>query len=162
LFESGERLTQDVAEALAVLRRLGHGRYACLLERDGIVLEDTDADEGGLPEAALRAFLAERSRALFAIPESLAADAPMDDVLGDSGDDEFLLAVLNGRVALVVACPDAESLRIEAEKPLAVLVDRLFRWKPAYRLDLQGRGLFVSGPRLDVVVVGRAAPPDAG
>jgi hypothetical protein len=162
VFESGERLARDVAEALAVLRSLGRGRYACILEREGIVLEDPDPAEVGPAGVALRALLASRSRALLAIPEGLASDAPMDDVLGDSGDDEFLLAILNGKVALVVACPDAEKLRIEAERPLAALVDRLFRWKPAYRLDPQGRGLFISGPRLDVVVVGRAGPGDAG
>ncbi|MFI5182851.1 MAG: hypothetical protein ACHQNV_00515 [Vicinamibacteria bacterium] len=158
MFESGEKLARDVGEALAVLRRLGSGRYACLLERDGIVLEDPDPGETGPAEASLRALLVARSRAIFGIPESLAADAPMEDVLGDSKEDEFLIAILNGKVALVVACPDAEALRDAGEKPLSVLADSLFRWKPAYRLDPQGRGLFVSGPRLDVVVVGRAAP----
>jgi hypothetical protein len=158
LFESEERLARDVAEALAVLRRLGHGRYACLLEQGGIVLEDPDPTEASPAESSLRALLVARSRALFAIPQGLASDAPMNDVLGDSNDDEFLLAILNGKVALVVACPDAEHLRVAGEKPLSVLVDRLFRWKPAYRLDPQGRGLFVSGPQLDVVVVGRAGP----
>ena len=162
MFESRERLAREVAEALAVVRSLGRGRYACILEREGIVLEDPDPAEGSPADPALRALLAGRSRALLAIPEGLASDTPMDDLLGDWGDDDFFLAILNGKVALVVACPDAEKLRIEAERPLAALVDRLFRWKPAYRIDPQGRGLFVSGPRLDVVVVGRSGSGDAG
>jgi hypothetical protein len=153
VFESGERLARDVAEALRVLRLLGNGRYACLLERGGIVLEDPPPDSPA--DRALGTLLAARSTALFGIPEGLAADGPADDVLGDCDEDEFLLAFLNGKVALVVACPDAEGLRASAEAPLTVLVDRLFRWKPAYRLDPQGRGLFVSAPRLDIVVVGR-------
>lgn len=154
MFESGERLARDVAEALAVLRRVGDGRYACLLERGGLVLEDPPPDSDA--DRALGAFLAAKSEALFGIPEGLAADGPTDDVLGDWDEDEFLLAFLNGKVALVVACPDAEGLRAAAETPLTVLVDRLFRWKPTYRLDPQGRGLFVAAPRLDIVVVGRA------
>jgi hypothetical protein len=154
MFESGERLARDVAEALTVLRRLGEGRYACLLERGGLVLEDPPPDWQA--DRALGTFLATRSAALFGIPAGLAADGPTDDVLGDWAEDEFFLAFLNGKVALVVACPDAEGLRAAAEAPLAVLVDRLFRWKPSYRLDPEGRGLFVSAPRLDVVVVGRA------
>jgi hypothetical protein len=155
MFESGERLARDVAEALTVLRRMGEGRYACLLERGGLVLEDPPPD-AQVDRAALGTFLEARSAALFGIPEGLAADGPTDDVLGDWGEDEFLLAFLNGKVAVVVACPDAEGLRTAAEAPLNVLVDRLFRWRPAYRLDPQGRGLFVSAPRLDIVVVGRA------
>ena len=154
MFESGERLARDVAEALTVLRLLGNGRYACLLERSGIVLEDPSSDSRA--DRTLGTFLEARSGALFSIPEGLAADGPTDDVLGGWDEDEFLLAFLNGKVALVVACPDAERLRAAAEAPLTVLVDRLFRWKPAYRLDPQGRGLFISAPRLDIVVVGRA------
>jgi hypothetical protein len=154
MFESGERLARDVAEALTVLRRLGEGRYACLLERGALVLEDPPPDSEA--DRALGTYLVARSAALFGIPEGLAADGPTEDVLGDWDEDEFLLAFLNGKVALVVACPDAEGLRAAAEKPLAVLVDRLFRWKPTYRLDAQGRGLFVAAPRLDIVVVGRA------
>jgi hypothetical protein len=152
VFESGERLVRDVVEALCVLRTLADGRHACLLEPGGILLEDP-ADSAD--QATLKAFLTERSAALFALPAAMASGGPMDDVLGDWDDDEFLLAFLNGKVAVVVACPDAEALRRTGETHLTILVDRLFRWKPAYRLDPQGRGLFVSAPRLDIVVVGR-------
>jgi len=153
VFETSERLARDVAEALAVIRRLGDGRYACLLERSGLVLEDPPRGSG--TGELLGTFLAARTAALFGIPEALATDAPLDDVLGGWEEDEFLLAFLNGKAAVIVACPDAERLRSAAEAPLTVLADRLFRWKPAYRLDPQGRGLFVSAPRLDIVVVGR-------
>jgi hypothetical protein len=154
MFESGERIAREVAEALTVLRLLGEGRYACLLDRGGLVLEDPPPECEA--DRALGTLLVARSAALFRIPEGLAADGPTEDVLGDWDEDEFFLAFLNGKVALVVACPDAEGLRAAAETPLTVLVDRLFRWKPTYRLDPQGRGLFVAAPRLDIVVVGRA------
>ena len=73
----------------------------------------------------------------------------MEDAFSGWADDEFLVAVLNERVALVVACPDAEALKAKVDPPLRVLVDRLLRWKAAYRIDAQGRGLFVgtSPPR---------------
>ena len=60
---------------------------------------------------------------------------------------------MNGRVAVVVACPDPEALEKEAGRLLKVLVDRMIRYNAAWRADEKGRGLFFSRPRLDTVVV---------
>jgi hypothetical protein len=64
-------------------------------------------------------------------------------------------------VALVVACPDPEKLKEQAEPPLRALVDRLFRLNAAWRLDEKGRGLFLGRARLDMIVVGRAGDREA-
>jgi hypothetical protein len=104
-----------------------------------------------------------RLRRLFEIPATLAAGGEMEDVFAEwesrAGDppEEFLLAFVNGRVALLIACPDAERAQGLLTRPLRALVDRLFRLNPAWRLDEKGRGLFLSRPRLDLVVVGRPA-----
>ena len=60
--------------------------------------------------------------------------------------DEFLLAFVNGKVALVVACPDAERAQGEVLRPLRALADRLFRLNAAWRVDEKGRGLFFGRP----------------
>jgi hypothetical protein len=70
-------------------------------------------------------------------------------------EHEFYMAFLNGRVGLLVACPDAEDLKARADEPVRALADRLLRYNAAWRLDEKGRGLFFGQPRLDVVVVGR-------
>lgn len=104
----------------------------------------------------LRRFLEQRTEALFRIPAALAEGAEMEDVFADWEADGFFLAFVNGRVALVVACPDPEKLKEQAEPPLRALVDRLFRLNAAWRLDEKGRGLFLGRARLDMIVVGRA------
>jgi len=79
----------------------------------------------------------------------------MRDLFEDLEGDGFFLAFLNGRVGVLVACPDAQRLEDESGRLLEVLADRLLRLNPAWRLDERGRGLFVGAPRLDTVVIGR-------
>ena len=151
MFESGDRLQNDVLTLMNALLDLGDGRYACLVEKKGIVLETPEPEDGRA--TALHHVIADRAPAILKLAAALADDTT-EDAFADWTEDEFLVAVLNERVALVVACPDAEALKAEADRPLHALVDRLLRWKPAYRLDPQGRGIFAGRPRLDVIVVG--------
>ena len=154
MFESSRRLSGEVLELLEAIRGLGGGRYACVVEPKGILFESPEPEdrEGW----ALRRFLEEKCAALFAIPKALADGTVMDDVFEEWHQDEFFLAFVNGRVALVVACPEAEALRAQAFPLLKVLADRLFRLNETWRLDPEGRGLFFGRPRLDIVVVGGA------
>jgi hypothetical protein len=154
VFESSRRLSGEVVEILDALRGLAGGRYACVVEPRGIVFESPEPE--GREAWALRRFLEDKCGALFAIPRAMADGTTLDDAFEEWHQDEFLLAFINGRVALVVACPDAESLRERAFPLLKALTDRLFRYNETYRLDPQGRGLFVGRPRLDIVVVGGA------
>jgi hypothetical protein len=85
----------------------------------------------------------------------MAGDGPAEDVFEGWEEDDFLLAFVNGRVALAVACPEAEAVRDAVMRPLRALADRLFRYNETWRLDEKGRGFFVGSARLDVVVVGR-------
>ena len=154
MFESSRRLSAEVVEALEALRGLGRGRYACVAEPRGIVFEAPEPE--GAEAWALRRFLEDRCAALFAIPQAMADGTALEDVFEEWHRDEFLLTFINGRVALVVACPDAESLRESCFPLLKVLTERLLRYNETYRLDPQGRGLFIGRPRLDIVVVGGA------
>jgi len=154
VFESSRRLSGEVVDLLETIRGVAGGRYACVAEPRGILFESPEPDSR---EAwALRRFLEGKCSALFAIPRALAAGTDMEDAFEGWHDDEFFLAFINGRVALVVACPDAESLRERAFPLLKALADRLFRYNETYRLDPEGRGLFFGRPRLDIVVVGGA------
>jgi hypothetical protein len=154
VFESSRRLSGEVVEILDALRGLAGGRYACVVEPKGIVFESPEPE--GREAWALRRFLEDKCAALFAIPRAMAEGTDLDDAFAEWPHDEFLLAFINGRVALVVACPDAESLRGRAFPLLKALADRLFRYNETYRLDPEGRGLFIGRPRLDIVVVGGA------
>jgi hypothetical protein len=154
VFESSRRLPGEVVEVLEAIRGLAGGRYACLVEPRGIVFESPEPE--GREAWALRRFLEEKCAALFSIPKAMAEGTDLDDAFAEWHQDEFLLAFLNGRVALVVACPDAEPLRERAFPLLKVLAERLFRYNETYRLDPEGRGLFIGRPRLDIVVVGGA------
>jgi hypothetical protein len=139
---------------LDVLREMGHGRYACLLEPSGILFEreDEDAEQGWM----LRQFLKEKASALFKVPEAMDSGGPSEDVFADWSEDEFFLAFVNRRVAVVVACPAAEELRESAMRPLKALADRLLRYNQSWRLGPGGRGgLFMGRAQLDVVVVGK-------
>ena len=147
-----------MVEALEAIRGLGDGRYACVVEPRGILFESPEPE--GREAWALRRFLEDKCGALFAIPRAMADGTDLDDAFEEWQEDEFLLAFINGRVALVVACPDAESLRERAFPLLKALADRLFRYNETYRLDPDGRGLFIGRPRLDIVVVG--APHESG
>jgi hypothetical protein len=146
---SAERLRDEIRRLLDALRHSAAGRYACVMEPDRIVFESQSE-----PQRELSGFLRERGEQVFAIPRRLADDDAMDDVFEAWDDDEFFLAVINGRVAVVVACPDAEALRERAMRPLRALADRLFRYEPSYRVDEKGRGFFFGRPRLDLVVIG--------
>jgi len=153
MFDSRERLGEEIRGLLSALRGLGSGRYACLLEPKGVLFEDADPDAGA--SWPLRRFLEARAESLFAIPRALASGEDMDDAFAEWEGDEFFLAFVNGRVALVVACPEAEALREKAGRVLKALVDRLLRYNAAWRVDEKGRGFFFTRPRLDTVVVGR-------
>ena len=154
MFDSSRRLSGEVVEVLEAIRGLGEGRYACVVEPRGILFESPEPE--GREAWALRRFLEDKCAALFAIPKAMAEGTTLDDLFEEWHQDEFLLTVINGRVALVVACRDAESLRDRAFPLLKVLTDRLLRYNETYRLDPQGRGLFIGRPRLDIVVVGGA------
>lgn len=154
MFESHKRLRAEIVRLLDVLRELSGGRYACVIEPTGIVL-DTEA-EGAEQGWMLRQFLKDKAAALFALPEAMDAGGPAEDVFADWTGDEFLLAFINRRVAVVVACAEAERLRENAMRPLKVLADRLVRYNQAWRIRPGGRGgFFFGGAQLDMVVVGR-------
>ncbi|HJS59111.1 MAG TPA: hypothetical protein VKA01_13500 [Vicinamibacteria bacterium] len=154
MLESPERLRDDIARLLDVIRGAAGARYACLLEPAGMVLESRA--EGGPAEWTVRRFLEPRLSRVFALPASLAGQGPDDDVFEGWDEDDVVLAFLNGRIALALLGPDAAALRRGAEKPFAALADRLLRWKPALRVDESGRGLFFGRPRVDWIVVSRA------
>ena len=154
MFESRERLREEIELLLGAIREQGRGRYACLLDARQVLFESAEPGESGL--WALRQLFDRKREALLGIPGRLAREERMDDIFAGWDDDEFFLAVVNGRVALAVVCPEAEPLREATREPLTALVDRLFRYDERYRLDLQGRGFFFGRPKLDLVVIGRA------
>jgi hypothetical protein len=124
------------------------------MEPARILFEDPEPEDR--ESFALRRLLEERGKALFAIPQHLETETSPEDVFADWHHDELFLAFINGRVALVVACAEAEPLRERAVRPLRALADRLLRYDEKYRMDEKGRGFFFGRARLDVVVVGRA------
>ncbi len=158
MFEAKERLSADISGLLEAIRGLARAPYACLLEPKGLVFESAEPDS---TPWVLRRFLERRLSALFRIPAALASGEPMEDIFADwtpppgEGSDEFFLAFMNGRIALVVACPEAAPLQEGTRKLLKALADRLVRYNAAWRLDEKGRGLFFGGVKLDLVVVGR-------
>ena len=157
MFESREKLAADVVTLLEALRQQSDGRYACVMERSGILFESPSAEAAGA-DTRLRAFLEANRAAVLAIPAGMAGDAPMEeDVFEGWHDDQFLLAFFNGRVAMVMACPDAEAARARAFDALKLMADRLMRFEPRYRLDEKGRGLFLGRARIDLIAVG--GPP---
>ena len=153
MFESRERLTDDIRHLLDAVRQEADGRYACLMEPGRILFETPEPEER--EECALRRLLEERSAALFSLPGSMAGDGPAEDLFEGWEADDFLLAFVNGRVVLAVACPQAEAVKDAVMRPLRALADRLFRYNETWRLDEKGRGFFIGSARLDVVVVGR-------
>jgi len=153
MFESRERLADDVHTLLEALRKQSDGRYACVMEPSALLFESPHPDEGG-SDSALRAFLERNRAAIFSLPAGMAGQAPMEDAFADWEGDEFLLGFINGRVTVVVACPDAEHARQGAFDVLEVMADRLLRYDAKYRLDEKGRGLFLGRARIDIVAVG--------
>lgn len=157
LLPSRQALPDQVRALLRGVRLEADGRFACIVDRSGeIHFEDEEPGES----VWLRQLVRERGKELFALPAGLADETPFPDVFADCDQDDFLLAFLNRRVAVVVACPDAEAARERVRKPLEALVDRLLRHQPAWRVDERGRGFFFGRPRLDLVVVGRPEPTE--
>lgn len=160
MFESRERLLEDVLGLLGACCEAARGRYACVLGPKG-VLHEHGSDEGG--HWVLRQYFDKRASGIFGLPQAMVAGGELEDAFAEwetpAGQpaDEFLLAFINGRVAVVVVCPEAEKAQGLVDRPLRALVDRLFRLEPSWRLDEKGRGLLLSRPRLDMVVVGRTA-----
>jgi hypothetical protein len=152
IFESHSALRQGLLEAMDAIRALGEGRYACVLDAGAIVLESPEPADGR--SFALRQLIEDRRAAILSIPQTLADNGPLEDVFTDWHEDEFLLAFLNQRVALVVACPDAEALKESGTQLWPVWADRVLRFDERYRIDPKGRGLLFGSPRLDLVVIG--------
>jgi hypothetical protein len=172
MFESKVRLQEEVRGLLHALREQGDGRYAALFDTKGVLLESPDE---GLPQPGvpfrgdLRRLVQSRAESLFALPAALLApdssggrdrsEGELSDLF-EAWEDEFFLVFLNGRVGLLVACPDAKGLEVGSAKLLEVMADRLLRFNPAWRLDERGRGLFFGSPRLDKVVIERPSGAD--
>src|SRR5688572_27817029 len=154
MFESARRLKEEIEGLLGAVRGIAEGRYACIME-PGVVLFETPEAEGR-ERATLRRLLEVGAADIFALPEQMAAEGgpgPAADPFEGWDHDEILLIFVNGRVAVVVACADAEGSRDEVMKPLQALVDRLLRYKEVYRFDAKGRGVFLGRPRLDFVTI---------
>jgi hypothetical protein len=152
MFESSARLVEQIQGLLETIRLDSGGRYACLLEPTRILFESAPPE---WREAwTLRRLVEQRLGALFALPAAMESGAPVEDAFEGWSDDQFLLAVINGRVALLLACPDAEAVRERSLPLLQALADRLFRHEPRYRVDTQGRGFFLGRPKLELVVIG--------
>jgi hypothetical protein len=167
MFESRAGLQEDLRGLLDALRGLGEGRYAALFDTKEVLLQSPDEGlptQPGMPFGGdLRRLVLSRTEALFALPATMAApevpgggDTP--DIFEAWVEDEFFLAFVNGRVGLLVACPDAKRLESQSGKLLGVMADRLLRFNPAWRVDERGRGLFFGSPRLDTVVIERPKP----
>jgi len=152
VFESEARLSEEVRGLLDAVRAATGARYACIAEPRGIRFESAAAEQ---TRAGLRAFLESRLAAIFELPASLSGSGPEQDAFESWDADDFVLAFLNGRVALLVACDEAETARERAERLFSTLADRLLRFQPSWRVDAKGRGLFFGRPRVDWVVVAR-------
>ena len=153
MFESANRLRKDVSEMLDALRALGSSRYAAVFDAAQVIADSpSEANEG---EWALRRVLQASAETLLRLPRALESGEPLEDLFKDFGDEEFLLAVVNGKLGLLIACPDASQLKAESAGLLPTLFDRLLRLDDRYRLDERGRGLFWGAPRLDTVVIPR-------
>ena len=151
---SKDRLREDIGVVLEAIRQDASARYACILDPKSILFEAPEPlpDEG----VRLHRLLLEQREELFTIPRALAEGTDPPDVFASWMNDEFLLAFVNERVALVVACPDAEAVREKTLKHLEILADRLLRLEERFRVDRQGRGLFLGRPRLDLIVISGA------
>lgn len=156
MFESRERAGEDIQRLLEGIRHEGEGRYACLLDRRALLFEAGEADDAEI--VALKAILDRRREALFKIPASMAPDGPAldEDVFAGWEHDDLLLVFVNERVVMVVACPDAEALKAQVDRPLKALVDRLFRFDATYRLDAQGSGLLFGRAKVDTIVIAKS------
>jgi hypothetical protein len=159
MFDSRGRAREDIATLLEAILVTAGGRYAALLDTTGAILFETPEPEGN-EVATLRRLLDLHTKAIFALPAAMASAGPGPDADPFDGweHDELLLVFLNRRVALVLASPSAERAREATDAPLRILVDRLLRFDPAYRLNTEGRGLFFGRPQLDFVTIARTDP----
>jgi hypothetical protein len=153
MFESASRLRRDVHEMLGALRELAESRYAAVFDATSLVAESPDETAEG--QWALRRLLQSKADALLRLPRALESGEEVSDLFADYGQEEFLLAVVNGKLGVLVACSDATRLKDDSERLLPALFDRLLRLDDRYRLDEKGRGLFWGSPRLDTVVIPR-------
>jgi hypothetical protein len=151
MFESETKLRQDVGGMLEALRELGAGRYAAVFDARAVIAESPAETHDG--EWGLRRLLQDRGAAVLQLPAALHGGEEMGDLFSDWTEDEFLLAVVNGKVGVLVACADAARLEADSGRLLQALVDRLLRLDPAWRVDAKGGGLFFGAPRLDTVVI---------
>jgi len=151
MFESENRLREDLLGLLGGLRSLAGGRYALIFEAKGVLLESPPGGDWGL-----RQFVESHARRLLEIPAALHAGGEMADQFADWEREEFFLAFVNGKVGVLAVCSQAAQVEQESAPLLSALADRLLRWNPAWRLDERGRGFFAGRPRLDTVVIGRA------
>jgi hypothetical protein len=153
MLESQSRLRGDVVDILDSLVALGGGAYAAVFDAKAVLAEHSERDEGRSP---LRGLVEANGEALLRLPGALQRGEELDDHFAGFERDEFLLAVVNGKVGLLVACADAADLQRRAERLLHALVDRLLRLEPRYRYDEKGRGILFGSPRLETVVIPRA------
>jgi hypothetical protein len=77
VFEAKDRLEENLLVLMAAILDLGNGRYACLVERSGIVLETPEPDEG--PLQALRRVIDARAGSIVGLGAALAAGGDMED-----------------------------------------------------------------------------------
>jgi hypothetical protein len=156
MFESTRRLKEDIAKLLEAIRLSVSGRYACVMDPSTILFETPEPE--GREIATLRRLLDLNAKSLFELPAAMAREdgGPGSDPFAGWEHDELLLVFLNGRVAIVLACADAEAAREVIGRALHALVDRLLRLNPSYRLNERGRGLFFGRPKLDFVTIAHA------
>jgi len=138
MLESEAKLRRDVAEMLESLRELGAGRYAAVFDAKAVVAESPEQTSEG--EWAIRRLLQTQAGPLLRLPAALHGGDEMSDLFSDWTADEFLLAVVNGRVGVLVACADAARLEADSAPLLRALVDRLLRLDAAWRIDEKARG----------------------
>jgi hypothetical protein len=150
MFESKERLAEEIQGLLLTLQRESGAEEACLVDRKGVLF----GTETAAP--SLAAHLARHTEELFRLPETLKEDGPQEDLFEGWRGEGVLLAFINRKVALALGCPDPEGAKEAIRQPLEALSDRLFRWNASYRIDPKGRGLFFGSPSLDLVSVGAA------
>ena len=140
---------------LGALRELAESRFAAVFDATAVVAESPAETAEG--QWALRRLLQSNAEELLRLPRALQSGEEVADLFADYGDEEFLLAVVNGKLGVLVACADATKLKDDSERLLPALFDRLLRLDDRYRLDEKGRGLFWGSPRLDTVVIPRPA-----
>jgi hypothetical protein len=153
MFESETRLRRDLVDILDSFRGLGEGCFAAVFDARAIVAES--ASEDATSASALRRLIVAEAASLLRLPGALQRGDEMGDLFASFEADEFLLAVVNGKVGLLVACADAQRLEKDSARLVRALVDRLLRLDASWRYDEKGRGIFFGSPRLDTVVIPR-------